>query len=75
MTATESQQLWTSGGALVQRTQEPNIPFGVSLTSTTAQIQVEDPQAEYVLLHGGPEDDPLFGVMSVWFADDSPHTR
>ena len=23
-----SQQLWTSGGALVQRAQEPNIPFG-----------------------------------------------
>ena len=28
-----SQQLWTSGGALVQRAQEPNIPFGESLTS------------------------------------------
>ena len=32
--ATTSQQLWTSGGALVQRAQEPNIPFGESLTST-----------------------------------------
>ena len=33
-TATMSQQLWTSGGALVQLAQEPNIPFGESLTST-----------------------------------------
>ena len=32
-TAAISQQLWTSGGALVQRAQEPNIPFGESLTS------------------------------------------
>ena len=34
MTAAVSQQLWTSGGVLVQRAQEPNIPFGESLTST-----------------------------------------
>ena len=34
MTAAVSQQLWTFGGALVQRAQEPNIPFGESLTST-----------------------------------------
>ena len=33
MTAAVSQQLWTSGRALVQRAQEPNIPFGESLTS------------------------------------------
>ena len=33
MTAAVSQQLWTSGGALVQRAQESNIPFGESLTS------------------------------------------
>ena len=31
-----SQELWTSGGALFQRAQEPNIPFGGSLTSTCA---------------------------------------
>ena len=31
--AAVSQELWTSGGALVQRAQEPNIPFGESLTS------------------------------------------
>ena len=29
-----SQQLWTSGGALFQRAQERNIPFGESFTST-----------------------------------------
>ena len=28
-----SQELWTFGGALVQHAQEPNIPFGESLTS------------------------------------------
>ena len=33
MTAAVSQQLWTSSGALVQRAQEPNIPFRESLTS------------------------------------------
>ena len=33
MTAAVSQQLWTCGGALVQRAQGPNIPFGESLTS------------------------------------------
>ena len=35
MTATTAafQQLWTSGRALVQHAQEPNIPFGESLTS------------------------------------------
>ena len=33
VTATASQQLWTSGGALVQCAQEPNIPFRESLTS------------------------------------------
>ena len=33
MTAAVSQQLWTPGGALVQRAQEPNIPFGEPLTS------------------------------------------
>ena len=32
--AVTSQQLWNLGGALVQRAQEPNIPFGESLTST-----------------------------------------
>ena len=32
--AAVSQELWTSGGALVQRAQERNIPFGESLTST-----------------------------------------
>ena len=32
--ATVSQELWTSGGALFQRAQEPNIPRGESLTST-----------------------------------------
>ena len=32
-TAATSQQLWTSGEALVQRAQEPNIPFRESLTS------------------------------------------
>ena len=26
-------------------------------------------------LDGGPEEDPLFGVTGVWFADDSPHTH
>ena len=31
-TATTSQQLWASGGALVQRAQERNIPFRESLT-------------------------------------------
>ena len=31
--AAVSQELWTSGGALVQRAQEPNIPCGESLTS------------------------------------------
>ena len=33
VTAMTSQQLWTSGGGLVQRAQEPNISFGESLTS------------------------------------------
>ena len=32
--ATVPQELWTSGRALVQRAQEPNIPCGESLTST-----------------------------------------
>ena len=31
--AAVSQELWTSGGALFQRAQEPNIPCGESLTS------------------------------------------
>ena len=39
MTAAVSQQLWISGGALVQRAQEPNIPFGESLTSIMLQFQ------------------------------------
>ena len=34
--ATVSQELWTSGGALFQRAQEPNIPCGESLTSIEA---------------------------------------
>ena len=37
MTAMVSQQLWTSGGALVQRAQEPNISCGKSLTSINEQ--------------------------------------
>ena len=37
VTAAVSQQLWTSGGALVQRGQEPNIPFGESLTSINSR--------------------------------------
>ena len=35
-----SQQLWTSGGALVQRAQEPNIPCRQSLTSMIENICV-----------------------------------
>ena len=38
--ATVSQELWTSGGALFQRAQEPNIPFGESLTSTFHAAQL-----------------------------------
>ena len=34
--AAVSQELWTSGGALFQRAQEPNIPCGESLTSTSS---------------------------------------
>ena len=36
--AAVSQELWTSGGALFQRAQEPNIPFGESLTSTKLHV-------------------------------------
>ena len=32
--ATGSQELWTSGGALLQRAQEQNVPCGEALAST-----------------------------------------
>ena len=38
-TAAVSQELWNLGGALVQRAQEPNIPFGESLTSILAVLK------------------------------------
>ena len=43
-TAAVSQQLWTSGGALVQRVQGTNIPFGESLTSM--ELQSVSPQMD-----------------------------
>ena len=49
-----SQQLWTSGGALVQRAQEPNIPFGESLTSITYDMVANtelDESAPYKVVH------------------------
>ena len=39
-TAATSQQLWTSGAALVQRAQEPNIPCGESLTSISGPLTI-----------------------------------
>ena len=44
-TTAGSPELWTSGGALFQRAQEPNIPCGESLTSTNRPpkgIEVRD---------------------------------
>ena len=38
VTGAVSQQLWTSGGALSQRAQEPNLPFGESPTSTNTNV-------------------------------------
>ena len=37
--AAVSQELWTSGGALFQRAQKPNIPCGESLTSTWSDAE------------------------------------
>ena len=52
MTAAVSQQLWTSGGALIQRAQEPNIPFG-------------NPSLRYVALTIPTEVNPSLGQHPI----------
>ena len=62
--AAVSQELWTSGGALVQRSQEPNVLFWESLTSIRTslaemiQLRVRDHRvcspSQGVILTGAP---------------------
>ena len=53
--ATVSQELWTSGGALFQRAQEPNIPFGESLTSTCELAELAAECSPKHLSHHGAD--------------------
>ena len=71
-----SQQLWTSGGALIQRAQEPNIPFGESLTSIShPYMYYMHTIALFVFCYGWPvlganlhviQSAFMVGQISVW---------